>query len=102
MMKKSNALALITIGVFVVFYLSLGIIFEYIMKIPMGFYNVPVVVAFLVALLVATLQTKGISLDKKKITTSYTAVQDKWNTYHHILINYIIDDNFPIVAFTLN
>lgn len=44
----------------------------------------------------------GISLDKKKITTSYTAVQDKWNTYHHILINYIIDDNFPIVAFTLN
>ena len=44
----------------------------------------------------------GISLDKKKVTTSYTAVQDKWNTYHHILINYIIDDNFPIVAFTLN
>ena len=44
----------------------------------------------------------GISLDKKKITTSYTAVQDKWNTYHHILINYIIDDNFPIVAFSLN
>lgn len=64
-MKKSNALALIPIGVFVVFYLSLGIIFEYVMKIPMGFYNVPVVVAFLVALLVAVLQTKGISLDKK-------------------------------------
>lgn len=64
-MKKSNALALISIGVFVVFYLSLGIIFEYIMKIPMGFYNVPVVVAFLVALFVAILQTKGISLDKK-------------------------------------
>ena len=64
-MKKSNALALLPIGVFVVFYLSLGIIFEYVMKIPMGFYNVPVVVAFLVALLVATLQTKGVSLDKK-------------------------------------
>lgn len=64
-MKKSNALALIPIGVFVVFYLSLGIVFEYIMKIPMGFYNVPVIVAFLVALLVAVLQTKGISLDKK-------------------------------------
>lgn len=44
----------------------------------------------------------GVSLDKKKITTSYTATQDKWNTYHHILINYIIDDNFPMVAFTLN
>lgn len=64
-MKKSNALALIPIGVFVIFYLSLGIIFEYIMKIPMGFYNVPVVVAFLVALLVAVLQTKDVSLDKK-------------------------------------
>ncbi len=64
-MKKSNALALIPIGVFVVFYLSLGIIFEYVMKMPMGFYNVPVVVAFLVALLVAVAQTKGKSLDEK-------------------------------------
>ena len=64
-MKKSNPLALIPIGVFVVFYLSLGIVFEYVMKIPMGFYNVPVVVAFLVALLVAVLQTKGKSLDEK-------------------------------------
>lgn len=64
-MKKSNALALIPIGVFVAFYLTLGIVFEYVMKIPMGFYNVPVVVAFLVALLVAVIQTRGISLDKK-------------------------------------
>lgn len=64
-MKKSNPLALIPIGVFVVFYLSLGIIFEYVMKIPMGFYNVPVVVAFLVALFVAVLQTKGETPDKK-------------------------------------
>ncbi len=64
-MKKSNAFALLPIGVFVVFYLSLGIVFEYVMKIPMGFYNVPVVVAFLVALFVAVVQTRGISLDKK-------------------------------------
>ncbi len=64
-MKKSNAFALLPIGVFVVFYLSLGIIFEYVMKIPMGFYNVPVVVAFLVALFVAVIQTKGVTLDKK-------------------------------------
>ncbi len=64
-MKKSNAFALIPIGVFVVFYLSLGVIFEYVMKIPMGFYSVPVVVAFLVALFVAVLQTKGVSLDEK-------------------------------------
>ncbi len=64
-MKKSNALSLLPIGVFVVFYLSLGIIFEYVMKMPMGFYNVPVVVAFLIALLAAVIQTKGESLDKK-------------------------------------
>jgi len=64
-MKKSNPLALIPIGVFVAFYLTLGVVFEYVMKIPMGFYNVPVVVAFLVALLVAVLQTKGESLDRK-------------------------------------
>ncbi|MBR6567949.1 MAG: Na+/H+ antiporter NhaC family protein [Clostridia bacterium] len=64
-MKKSNALALIPIGVFVVFYLSLGVIFEYVMKIPMGFYSVPVVVAFLVALFVAVLQTGDVSLDEK-------------------------------------
>ncbi len=64
-MKKSNALALIPIGVFIAFYLTLGIVFEYVMKIPMGFYSVPVVVAFLLALLVAVLQTKGEKLDKK-------------------------------------
>ncbi len=64
-MKKSNAAALIPIGVFVALYLTLGIAFEYILKIPMGFYKVPVVVAFLVALFVAIIQTRGISLDKK-------------------------------------
>ena len=64
-MKKSNPLALIPIGVFVAFYLTLGVVFEYVMKIPMGFYSVPVVVAFLIALFVAVLQTKGVKLDKK-------------------------------------
>lgn len=64
-MKKSNALALIPIGVFVLFYLTLGIVFEYVMKISMGFYSVPVVVAFLVALFVAVLQTKGETLERK-------------------------------------
>lgn len=64
-MKKSNALALLPIGVFVVIYLSLGIIFEYVMKISMGFYSVPVVVAFLVALFVAVIQTKGKTMEEK-------------------------------------
>ncbi len=64
-MKKSNVFALLPIAVFVVIYLTLGIVFEYVMKIPMGFYNVPVVVAFLIALLVGVLQTRGISIDEK-------------------------------------
>lgn len=64
-MKKSNPLALLPIGVFVILYLSLGVIFEYVMKIPMGFYNVPVVVAFLVALFVGVMQTRGEILEKK-------------------------------------
>ncbi len=64
-MRKSNALALLPIGVFIVFYLTLGILFEYILKIEMGFYKVPIIVSFLVALFVAVLQTRGESLDKK-------------------------------------
>ena len=39
-MKKSNPKALLPIGVFLVLYLGLGIVFEYVMKIPMGFYNI--------------------------------------------------------------
>ena len=64
-MKKGNAWGLLPIGVFVVLYLSLGILFEYVMKIPMGFYNVPVVVIFLMALLVACLQNRRVSFAKK-------------------------------------
>lgn len=64
-MKKENTKALLPIGVFLVLYLGLGILFEYVLKIPMGFYNIPIVVAFLVALLVACLQNKNLNLDKK-------------------------------------
>ncbi len=64
-MKKGNFKALLPIGVFLVIYLGLGLIFEYALKIPMGFYNIPIVVAFLVALLVACLQNRGLNLDKK-------------------------------------
>ena len=46
-MKKGKGIALLPIGVFLVLYLGLGILFEYVMEIPMGFYNVPIVVAFL-------------------------------------------------------
>ena len=50
-MKKGNPVALLPIGVFLVLYLGLGLIFEYVLKIPMGFYNIPIVVVFLIALL---------------------------------------------------
>ena len=65
MKKKGNVIALLPIGVFLVLYLGLGILFEYVMEIPMGFYNVPIVVAFLVAILVACVQNRMISFDRK-------------------------------------
>ena len=64
-MKKSNPKALLPIGVFLVLYLGLGIAFEYVMKIPMGFYNVPIVTAFLAAILVACLQNRELHFDEK-------------------------------------
>ena len=64
-MKKGNVWALLPIGVFVALYLGLGITFEYILKIPMGFYKVPIVVIFLVALLVACLQNKKLKFEEK-------------------------------------
>ena len=63
--KKGNAWALLPMGVFIVFYLTLGILFEYVMEIPMGFYNVPIVVAFLVAILVACLQNRKVKFESK-------------------------------------
>ena len=64
-MKKSNPIALAPIGVFLVLYLGLGVLFEYVLKIPMGFYNIPIVVAFLAAILVACTQNKEKSFDEK-------------------------------------
>ena len=64
-MKKGNPAALLPVGVFLVIYLGLGLLFEYGLKIYMGFYKIPIVIAFLVAILVACLQNKGLSFDKK-------------------------------------
>ncbi len=64
-MKKNNVIALLPIGVFLVLYLGLGLVFEYAMKIPMGFYNIPIVVVFLISLLVACFQNRELSFDKK-------------------------------------
>ena len=63
--KRSNPIALLPIGVFLVLYLGMGFLFEYGMKIEMGFYSIPIVVVFLVALLVACLQNRALSFDNK-------------------------------------
>ena len=64
-MKEANFKALLPIGVFLVLYLGLGILFEYVLKVGMGFYNIPIVVVFVIALLVACLQNKSLSFDDK-------------------------------------
>ncbi len=64
-MEKGNVKALLPIGVFLVLYLGLGIVFEYVLKIPMGFYSIPIVVVFLIALLVACMQNKALNFDDK-------------------------------------
>ena len=66
-MEKGNVKALLPIGVFLVLYLGLGIVFEYVLKIPMGFYSIPIVVVFLIALLVACMQNKALSFDDKLV-----------------------------------
>ena len=62
---KPRAIALLPVGVFLVLYLGLGLLFEYWLKIDMGFYNIPIVVVFLAALLVACLQNRSLNLDQK-------------------------------------
>ena len=60
-----KAIALLPIAVFLVLYLGLGILFEYVLKIEMGFYQIPIVVAFLAAILVACLQNGAVKFDGK-------------------------------------
>jgi len=64
-MNKANYKALLPIGVFLVLYLGLGILFEYVLKINMGFYNIPIVVIFLIALIVACVQNPKLNFDAK-------------------------------------
>ena len=64
-MKKGNPWALLPIGVFLALYLGLGLVFEYALRIPMGFYKVPIIIAFLVAILVACLQNRKVKFEDK-------------------------------------
>lgn len=44
----------------------------------------------------------GICPFRQKVTSSYTAIADFWNHYHHTLINYLLDSNYKMVAFILD
>ena len=60
-----NPAALLPILVFLVLYLGMGLIFEYGLHIYQGFYNIPIVVIFLVALMVACFQNRALKFDDK-------------------------------------
>lgn len=40
----------------------------------------------------------GLCPYRRKVTSSYTASADFWNEFHHLLVNYILDAKFSIVA----
>ena len=44
----------------------------------------------------------GMTLDKEKTTSNYTAIADFWNEYLHKLVNYIVDANCNMVALALD
>ena len=62
---QSNPIALLPIGVFLVLYLGCGLLFEYVLKIPEGFYQTPAIVIFLIALAVACFQNRGLDFNSK-------------------------------------
>ena len=76
MQKKANPAALLPILEFLLLYLGLGLIFEYVLKIPMGFYSIPIVVIFLVALLASCCQNRALSFDDK-LTLMGQGIGDK-------------------------
>ena len=79
-MREGKGIALLPIGVFLVLYLGLGILFEYVMEIPMGFYNVPIVVAFLAAILVACLQNR----DRCQKSNHDRHIVKSHRNFHHV------------------
>ena len=73
---QQNGLALLPILVFLVLYLGMGLVFEYGLGVEMAFYNIPIVVVFMVALLVACVQNRRLKFDDK-LTIMAQGVGDK-------------------------
>ena len=44
-------------------------------------------------------QAMGVLIDKKKVTSQYAASRDTINLFHHSLVQYIVNDEYPIVTF---
>lgn len=44
----------------------------------------------------------GLCPFNRKVTSSYTAITDHWNTYHHLLCNALLDPNYGMVAFVVD
>ena len=43
----------------------------------------------------------GITVDKRKTTSQYSASRDTTNFFYHALANYVVNDNYPIVSFVV-
>ena len=75
--RKGNPAALLPAGVFLVLYLGMGLVFEYALHIEMGFYKIPIVVVFMVALLVAFFQNRRLNFNEKlKVVAGSVGDQD--------------------------
>lgn len=74
--NQGRTIALLPVGVFLTLYLGLGLVFEYGLGIAMGFYNIPIVVVFLIALLVACMQNKALPFNEK-VKVMATGVGDE-------------------------
>ena len=44
----------------------------------------------------------GLCPFNRKVTSSYTAISDHWNTYHHLYCNALLDANYNMVAFVVD
>lgn len=43
----------------------------------------------------------GVTVDRKKTTSQYSATRDTTNYFYHALVSYIVDSNYPIVSFVI-
>ena len=47
-------------------------------------------------------RSMGLCPYRRKVTSSYTASADFWNEFHHLLVNYILDTKFNLIAICMD